>query len=53
MGCCIGSPFQLEASLTVGVVSAKGRQKLRITDLEVFIPNRCSDQPRQLRWPFT
>jgi serine protease Do len=33
----IGSPFALESSLTVGVVSAKGRQDLGITSLEDFI----------------
>ena len=33
----IGSPFALQSTLTVGVVSAKGRQDLRIVDLEDFI----------------
>ena len=33
----IGSPFALQATLTVGVVSAKGRQDLKITDIEDFI----------------
>jgi len=33
----IGSPFALESSLTVGVVSAKGRQDLGISSLEDFI----------------
>ncbi len=41
----IGSPFQLEASLTVGVVSAKGRQNLRITDLEDFIQTDAAINP--------
>ncbi len=33
----IGSPFQLEASVTVGVVSAKKRQDLHINDHEDFV----------------
>lgn len=41
----IGSPFQLQASLTVGVVSAKGRQNLRITDLEDFIQTDAAINP--------
>lgn len=41
----IGSPFQLKASLTVGVVSAKGRQDLRITDLEDFIQTDAAINP--------
>ncbi len=41
----IGSPFQLEASLTVGVVSAKGRQNLRINDLEDFIQTDAAINP--------
>jgi serine protease Do len=41
----IGSPFQLEASLTVGVVSAKGRQNLKITDLEDFIQTDAAINP--------
>jgi len=41
----IGSPFQLEASLTVGVVSAKGRQNLRIADLEDFIQTDAAINP--------
>lgn len=41
----IGSPFQLEASLTVGVISAKGRQNLRITDLEDFIQTDAAINP--------
>lgn len=41
----IGSPFQLEASLTVGVVSAKGRQNLHITDLEDFIQTDAAINP--------
>lgn len=41
----IGAPFQLQASLTVGVVSAKGRQDLRITDLEDFIQTDAAINP--------
>jgi len=41
----IGSPFQLEASLTVGVISAKGRQNLRITDYEDFIQTDAAINP--------
>jgi serine protease Do len=41
----IGSPFQLQASVTVGVVSAKGRQGLNITDLEDFIQTDAAINP--------
>ncbi len=41
----IGSPFQLEASVTIGVVSAKGRQNLRITDFEDFIQTDAAINP--------
>lgn len=41
----IGSPFQLEASLTVGVISAKGRQNLKITDLENYIQTDAAINP--------
>ena len=41
----IGSPFQLQSSVTVGVVSAKGRQNLRITDLEDFIQTDAAINP--------
>lgn len=41
----IGSPFQLEASVTVGVVSAKGRQNLKITDYEDFIQTDAAINP--------
>lgn len=41
----IGSPFQLEASLTVGVISAKGRQNLKITKLEDFIQTDAAINP--------
>jgi serine protease Do len=41
----IGSPFQLEATVTVGVVSAKGRQNLKITDLEDFLQTDAAINP--------
>lgn len=41
----IGSPFTLQATLTVGVVSAKGRQNLKITDLEDFIQTDAAINP--------
>ncbi len=41
----IGNPFQLQASVTVGVVSAKGRQGLRITDQEDFIQTDAAINP--------
>lgn len=41
----IGSPFQLQASVTVGVVSAKGRQNLRITDFDDFIQTDAAINP--------
>ena len=41
----IGSPFQLQASVTVGVVSAKGRQGLNITDFEDFIQTDAAINP--------
>lgn len=41
----IGSPFQLEASVTVGIVSAKGRQNLRINDFEDFIQTDAAINP--------
>jgi serine protease Do len=41
----IGSPFQLQASVTVGVVSAKGRQGLNISDLEDFIQTDAAINP--------
>jgi serine protease Do len=41
----IGSPFQLEASLTVGIISAKGRQDLQITDFEDFIQTDAAINP--------
>jgi serine protease Do len=41
----IGSPFQFQSSVTVGVVSAKGRQDLKITDLEDFIQTDAALNP--------
>jgi len=41
----IGSPFQLQATVTVGVISAKGRQGLRITDFEDFIQTDAAINP--------
>jgi len=41
----IGSPFALQATLTVGVISAKGRQDLRITDLGDFIQTDAAINP--------
>jgi len=41
----IGSPFQLQASVTVGVVSAKGRQNLQINDFEDFIQTDAAINP--------
>jgi len=41
----IGNPFQLQSSVTVGVVSAKGRQGLNISDLEDFIQTDASINP--------
>ncbi len=41
----IGSPFQLQASVTVGVISAKGRQNLRITDFEDFLQTDAAINP--------
>ena len=41
----IGSPFQLQATLTVGVISAKGRQNLKITALEDFIQTDAAINP--------
>ncbi|PCI95408.1 serine peptidase [Candidatus Aerophobetes bacterium] len=41
----VGNPFQLEASVTVGVISAKGRQNLKITELEDFIQTDAAINP--------
>lgn len=41
----IGNPFQLEASVTAGVISAKGRQDLQITDYECFLQTDAAINP--------
>jgi serine protease Do len=41
----IGSPFGLEASVTVGVVSQKSRNNLKIADLEDFIQTDAAINP--------
>lgn len=41
----VGSPFGLEASVTVGVISAKGRNELHITDFEDFIQTDAAINP--------
>jgi serine protease Do len=41
----IGNPFALESSLTVGVVSAKGRQDLGVAALEDFIQTDAAINP--------
>lgn len=41
----IGSPLSFQSSLTVGVISAKGRQNLRINDLEDFIQTDAAINP--------
>lgn len=41
----IGSPFQLQASVTTGVISAKNRQNLRIAELEDFIQTDAAINP--------
>ncbi len=41
----VGNPFGLEASVTVGVVSAKGRNQLHITDFEDFIQTDAAVNP--------
>ncbi len=41
----IGSPFGLEATVTVGIISAKGRDELHITDLEDFIQTDAAINP--------
>ncbi len=41
----IGNPFQLQASVTVGVISALGRQGLKITDHEDFIQTDAAINP--------
>lgn len=41
----VGNPFGLEASVTVGIVSAKGRSHLNITDFEDFIQTDAAINP--------
>lgn len=41
----IGNPFGLQTSLTVGVVSAKGRNQLHIADFEDFIQTDAAINP--------
>lgn len=41
----IGNPFGLEASVTVGVVSAKDRSQLHLTDFEDFIQTDAAINP--------
>lgn len=41
----IGNPFQLQSTVTVGVISAVGRQNLRITDFEDFIQTDAAINP--------
>lgn len=41
----IGSPFQLQATITTGVISAKGRQNLQITNYEDFIQTDAAINP--------
>lgn len=41
----VGSPFGLEASVTVGVISQKSRNNLKIADLEDFIQTDAAINP--------
>ena len=41
----VGNPFGLQTSLTVGVVSAKGRSQLHIADFEDFIQTDAAINP--------
>lgn len=41
----IGNPFELQASVTVGVISAKGRSQLQIADFEDFIQTDAAINP--------
>jgi len=41
----IGNPFELEATVTHGIISAKGRQNLQITDYEDFIQTDAPINP--------
>lgn len=41
----VGNPFGLQASVTVGVVSAKGRNQLHVADFEDFIQTDAAINP--------
>ena len=41
----VGNPFQLESTVTAGIISAKGRQNLQITDYEDFIQTDAAINP--------
>lgn len=41
----VGNPFQLEATVTAGIISAKGRQNLQITDIEDFLQTDAAINP--------
>jgi len=41
----VGNPFQLEATVTAGIISATGRQNLQITDLEDFLQTDAAINP--------
>lgn len=41
----IGNPFGLQATVTVGVISAKGRNQLHIVDFEDFIQTDAAINP--------
>lgn len=43
--CAIGNPFALEATVTKGIISAKGRQDLDIVDLEDFMQTDATIYP--------
>lgn len=41
----IGNPFQFDATVTAGIISAKGRQNLHIIDMEDFIQTDAAMNP--------
>ena len=49
----IGNPFGLDHTLTVGVISATGREVKGFGGVTIprHAANRCGNQPGQLRWP--